>query len=357
MNSSSDNGYSGTPEDDACVPLVSIIIPCYNAERYLKEAIQSALDQTHPNCEVIVIDDGSTDRSRNVSQAFGEKIRFETGPNRGACAARNRGIRLAKGKYLKFLDADDYLMPDCVAVQVSISEALPPHAICYGAARDYETGEPVYNEVRTSLGMSQDEMLTAYYTGIIMITCPLHRRESLVLEELYFDERLKRGQEWNLHLRIVLSGVKFVYHDHVVFRYRRHAGVDRISNLAGSRRLLAEVEKDTLTDQLILKKLNGQLPEDLRMSMATRAHGLSRLLFRAGYHQEGGERHKFYESLGCDLGKMIPHWYRVLTKFVSPYRVEQWIRPLLRWKALMIGITEPLRARVATYSKKSPTDH
>ena len=79
-------------------PLVSIIIPCYNAEKYVGEAIESALAQTYPNKEVIVIDDGSTDGSLQVIKSFGHRIRWETGPNRGGSAARNRGIELARGE-------------------------------------------------------------------------------------------------------------------------------------------------------------------------------------------------------------------------------------------------------------------
>jgi glycosyltransferase involved in cell wall biosynthesis len=107
------------------MPLVSIIIPCYNAEKYVAEAIQSALDQTYPECEVIVIDDGSSDGSLEVIKGFGEKIRWESGPNRGGCAARNRGAALAKGEYFQFLDADDVLDAAKVGHQANALSGLP----------------------------------------------------------------------------------------------------------------------------------------------------------------------------------------------------------------------------------------
>lgn len=102
-------------------PLVSIIIPCYNAENYVAEAIQSALDQIYPNCEIIVIDDGSTDGSLEVIKSFGDKIRWETGPNRGGCGARNRGLELAKGEWIQFLDADDLIEQNKIAVQMKLA--------------------------------------------------------------------------------------------------------------------------------------------------------------------------------------------------------------------------------------------
>jgi len=101
-------------EEAANNPLVSVVIPCYNSQAYVGEAIRSALDQTHKNLEVIVIDDGSSDASLQVIKSFGQSVRWETGPNRGAPAARNRGAELARGEFIQFLDADDLLLPEKV---------------------------------------------------------------------------------------------------------------------------------------------------------------------------------------------------------------------------------------------------
>src|SRR5262245_42280315 len=95
--------------------LVSILIPCYNAERWIAQAIESALAQTGVEKEVIVVDDGSTDRSLDVIRQFDGHIRWETGPNRGGGASRNRLLELARGNWLQYLDADDYLLPDKIA--------------------------------------------------------------------------------------------------------------------------------------------------------------------------------------------------------------------------------------------------
>src|SRR5439155_25020344 len=92
-------------------PLVSVIIPCYNAGRWVGDAIRSALNQTYTNVEIIVIDDGSTDDSLEVIRAFKDKVRWKTGVNHGPCAARNLGLGLAQGEWVQFLDADDLLHP------------------------------------------------------------------------------------------------------------------------------------------------------------------------------------------------------------------------------------------------------
>jgi glycosyltransferase involved in cell wall biosynthesis len=105
--------------------LVSILIPCFNAERWIGEAIESALAQTWPEKEVIVVDDGSTDGSLDVIRRFGRQILWETGPNRGGGAARNRLMELARGPWLQYLDADDILLPEKISRQM---EVLRQHA-------------------------------------------------------------------------------------------------------------------------------------------------------------------------------------------------------------------------------------
>src|SRR5882762_5018929 len=91
---------------------VTIGIPVFNCERWVATAIQSALEQTWPDKEIIVVDDGSTDRSGDICKSFGSRILLVQQPNRGGKAARNQICTLASGEWIQFLDADDYLKPD-----------------------------------------------------------------------------------------------------------------------------------------------------------------------------------------------------------------------------------------------------
>ena len=99
------------------IPLVTIGIPCFNNGQWLRQAIDSALAQTWPAVEVIVVDDGSTDDSREVARAFGERIRTHTTGHLGAPHARNQALAQARGEWVQFLDADDYLEPEKIAQQ------------------------------------------------------------------------------------------------------------------------------------------------------------------------------------------------------------------------------------------------
>lgn len=104
-------------------PSVAVVIPCWNAEKWIGRAIQSVIDQNYANAEIIVIDDGSTDGGLEIIKSFGDKIRWETGPNRGAGAARNRGLSRAVSQYVLFLDADDYIEGNYVSGLAQAAEA------------------------------------------------------------------------------------------------------------------------------------------------------------------------------------------------------------------------------------------
>jgi len=104
---------------------VSVIIPAYNCAKYIRACLNSALNQTYTNLEVIVIDDGSTDDTKEAAVSFGDRIRYAYQPNRGVSAARNQGIKMAQGDYIAFLDADDVWTADKISEQVAFLALHP----------------------------------------------------------------------------------------------------------------------------------------------------------------------------------------------------------------------------------------
>jgi glycosyltransferase involved in cell wall biosynthesis len=132
--------------------LFSIVIACHNHERFVGEAVRSALSQKHPSKEVIVVDDGSKDGTAAVLKTFGDSITLEVLPiNRGAGAARNRGVSLARGQYVVFLDGDDVLMPHTLEVYDRLISARHPtlllgrSAICYREVPSVNAVDPPGN--------------------------------------------------------------------------------------------------------------------------------------------------------------------------------------------------------------------
>lgn len=98
--------------------LISVVIPCYNADLFLRETIESVLSQTYSSYEIILVDDGSTDGTTSIIQSYGTQVRAVFTPNRGASAARNLGTSLAQGEFIQYLDADDLLAPEALATRV-----------------------------------------------------------------------------------------------------------------------------------------------------------------------------------------------------------------------------------------------
>jgi glycosyltransferase involved in cell wall biosynthesis len=106
-------------------PLVSVVIPVYNCDRYIVQAVESILNQTYSAYEIIVIDDGSQDHTSHVLQPYKNRIRYVYQDNQGVSVARNHGIELSKGEFVAFLDADDVFLPDKLAVQLAVFMANP----------------------------------------------------------------------------------------------------------------------------------------------------------------------------------------------------------------------------------------
>ena len=148
-------------------PLVSIIIPAYNVSGYLPKCLDSVLDQTYSNFQAIIIDDGSTDESPNICDRYAEKdhrfvVRHQQ--NAGLSAARNAGLKLAKGDYIFFLDSDDYLAEDCVEYLISLAQrtkssiSICPHYECrannlhnFNTTREKTANLPVEKAIKNML--------------------------------------------------------------------------------------------------------------------------------------------------------------------------------------------------------------
>ncbi|NEU06791.1 glycosyltransferase family 2 protein, partial [Flavihumibacter sp. R14] len=126
------------------IPLVSIIIPVYNSEKLLTQAIQSAKDQTWVHTEIIIIDDGSEDSSLAIARSFEtENIRVLKQKNQGASAARNMGLHHAKGDYIQFLDADDIISPNKISDQLLLLENDPMYLGLCGTVYFNDGEDPI----------------------------------------------------------------------------------------------------------------------------------------------------------------------------------------------------------------------
>jgi glycosyltransferase involved in cell wall biosynthesis len=163
------------------LPTVSVVIPLYQTERYIAETLQSVLAQTFTDYEVIVVDDGSTDRGPGIARAVADpRVRVITQINRGLAGARNTGIRNARGRYIALLDADDLWEADKLARHVAVLDANPNVGISFCSSR-------LIDENGADIGMIQSPANTNYDLGTLLCRNPVGNGSSPVLRRAAFD--------------------------------------------------------------------------------------------------------------------------------------------------------------------------
>ncbi|MEO8675752.1 MAG: glycosyltransferase [Casimicrobiaceae bacterium] len=202
-------------------PLVSVIIPCFNGASYVAAAIESALNQSYRDREVIVVDDGSTDRSLMIIQGFGDRVRWVTGPNCGGSFARNTGLDLAKGDLIQFLDADDVLHPDKLASQVPLLSD-PVVDLVYSDWFQCAFEDPDRKLRCRVVPTSEDPVLLALDPQNIQTDSPLFKKLTLVRVG-GFRPGLPCCQERELILRLACVGARFKYLPGALHTVRLHA--------------------------------------------------------------------------------------------------------------------------------------
>ncbi len=220
-------------------PLVSIIIPNYNRANLIGETLDSILAQTYDNWECIIVDDGSTDNSKEVIQKYVDKdprFQFHKRPAerpKGANACRNYGFELSKGKYIKWFDSDDILLPDCLEKQVEFLENNPEYDFVAVKAKEFiekNNQKKIIQEIYPKISHPDNIFYDFAIGHLHFITpSPLWRKSFLEGRKL-FDEHLHRRQESEFSFRVLLSEPKFKYLDYYGILVRR--GHDHIGSLS-----------------------------------------------------------------------------------------------------------------------------
>lgn len=209
-------------------PKVSILIPCYNADRWIAQAIQSALDQTYPKKEVIVIDDGSTDRSLEIIKSFDDRIYWESQLNQGGNATRNRLLELSTGEWLQYLDADDYLLPEKIEKQTNVLlQNLQADIICSPAIAEYHYEGRIWTEPSPQLYPRDPWILLARWR--LPQTGGSLWRKQAIIDAGGWKVDQPCCQEHELYLRLLIAGKRFALYDdsEAVYRLWSHSTVSR----------------------------------------------------------------------------------------------------------------------------------
>jgi len=308
------------------MPRVSVVIPTYNCERFLKRTIDSALRQTYRDFEVIIVDDGSTDETQSLVATYGDVVRSVYQSNQGVSAARNAALSRATGEFIAYLDADDLWHPEKLANQVEYLDAHPACGFIHTevsvideqdkiihARFNQETGRPVPQGkcVRDILSRSHIQTLTV-----------VERR--VVFDDVGdFDLRLSVAEDYLHWIRIVLKGYEIGYLSEPLGNYRWRAG----SLTSGRRRTLSNFVQmyDIILNEHDLKRTHGremaQVVEEQLFATQRQLAYVERLEYSSA-----AARHR--------LGRLIRQWPLRLGLYmdlVKTYMLrKEWQQPLNR---------------------------
>ena len=256
-------------------PLVSVIIPNYNYANYLREAIDSVLNQTYQNIETIVVDDGSKDNSRDVLESYGKEIKAIFQQNQGVSAARNNGTAESKGDYLAFLDADDVWLSKKIEKQIEkFAEDKELGLVHVGVEEINDKGDFLNERIDGMEGWVADELLL-FRRSVYLGGCSGMMIPRKVFDEIGgFDLQLGTSADWDLCYQVG-SRHRFGFVPDILMKYRIHS-----SNMHSN---IAPMEREMLIGYEKAFKINDEKVQKLKRAAYGNLHQvLAGSYFRAG---------------------------------------------------------------------------
>jgi len=302
----------------------TFLIPAYNAASFIGDAIRSALAQSIPPLEVLVVDDGSLDDTRRCVQAFGEPVRLISISHGGPSRARNEGLRQARGKYVIFLDADDVLEPGLAEHAVTLLEHRPDLGFVFSNYRlFFEDGRVTQPRIPAgAFGVKSDAILgnalrQVYARGYALSSSGLCAPRELLAEAGFFDESLRGGEDFEYWSRIFLrKPLGFLGHPFV--RLRRHP----LNATANPRVMIPDMARsmEKVRARLQAAGMASELPV-LRRYVRRCVESAIVSLLEAGQPGEAWRSLVRYRALAFG-----PRWPLLAAACLVPHRLLRWRR-------------------------------
>jgi glycosyltransferase involved in cell wall biosynthesis len=289
-------------------PVVSVIIPCYNHGHYLPKAIESVRSQTHPAVEIIVVDDGSTDNTKAVATSFSE-VRYVYQRNQGLSATRNAGIRHSTGEYLIFLDADDWLYQDAIAINLRYLRQNEQAAFVSGAHDRFIEDKNLLKE--EIIKVESDHYLHLLHCNYIGVPAAVTYRK-WAFDELLYDVSLKSCEDYDIYLKIARK--------HPIIHHTEKVAVYRIR--PGSMSTNISVMLSTILSVLDRQKENLKTPSEVKAYNKGKAY-LKRYYAWVLYGQLKTGRAALTKTYLLILLKYNPT--AIFKYFFSKKRIKKWM--------------------------------
>jgi glycosyltransferase involved in cell wall biosynthesis len=290
--------------------LISCIVPVFNGERYLSEALESIFHQSYQPLEVIIVDDGSTDGTAAVAAAYGEKVTYLRQDNAGPAAARNLGLNVMHGEFVAFLDADDAMLPERLAAQLELLDAEPDLGLVHTDLMTFDESGIIHTTRRAFSDPCGGMVLDRLLLDNFITTSTVMARKEYLTEVGMFNVNRRISHDFELWLRMAARW-KVGYIDRPLVRYRYRPGSLSHDKLATA--------KDALD---VLEAFWQEHPEHRRSQPALYRNSLAEQLSAAGSAALGRGRR----------GSAIAYLMRSL-------RLDPW--KLSSWKSLVKALVRP----------------
>lgn len=213
-------------------PLISVIVPCFNQARYLPDCLDSVFAQTYPHWECIVVNDGSTDDTRQVAAAYAVKdarFRYVEQENRGLSGARNRGLREMRGQYVQFLDSDDAISPEKFELHLEAAvgvEGLPVVYCDYYYATQEDIGKPLHWQPKPPRFVMEKplwDIASRWETELsIPVHCFLFDARVFTDHGICFDQELQNHEDWDCWMKVFALDVTVRHVPRKLVAYRHY---------------------------------------------------------------------------------------------------------------------------------------
>lgn len=300
---------------------VTVIIPVYNAEKWVSEAINSAIYQDIKDIEIIVIDDGSTDQSDQIISSYNDdRIIYIKQKNSGPSSARNAGLSISRGKYIKFLDADDFLLPGCLSSQIKhINDRN--NTISYGRMLTYDENTGIIlphskRDCQLDNADSIDNILL-----VPPVTGSLLYPRDLLMGVGGFDTERKLMDDFDLLSRCILSGAVISSCKEPTYIYRNYISEHRVSKRSSRSDYFSLVKMFLNLKELYLEHKYNYDSKLVAEGIAKTAWIRARTAIAHGYETEATNLFKISRSLSnnCAVGRTP---YIVASSLIGPKYAE-----------------------------------
>ncbi len=304
--------------------MISVVIPCFNGELWLAQALESVLTQSIEDVEIVVVNDGSTDRSAEVAGQYGDRIKLIQQTNRGVSAARREGVRRSQGEFIKFLDADDLLPKNALEDLLNVAQVFPGKAVL-GRAVAVDKNGRIVDENMYSLPYRPKHLETIFPE--FLLTQPTSSGlwltpRTVIDDDAFFDPIIQFGEEYVFCMALIEKNLEVKACDAVVCHNRQH---DSPSRLSRSRRQIDHLRQADLI-RSAARYISFKIPNHDPLAIAYIARlcwSRARHCLRIGIRDAAESYLKLAKELDPKLEPVGTPVYQWISHIIGPIAAEK----------------------------------